>query len=59
MWHVIYRDSGQVIVLNSKEMILYTWDDPQGDRKLLWKAYTGVDKPVDVPVDKVTCLAPA
>lgn len=47
------------MVLNSKEMILYTWDDPQGDRRLLWKPYTGVDKPVEVPVDKVTYLATA
>lgn len=48
------RDVGQVTVLYSKQMILYTWDDPQGVRKLLWKSYTGKDKPIEAPVDKVT-----
>lgn len=51
---LICRDMGQVTVLYSKQMILYTWDDPQGVRKLFWKPYTGIDKPVEVPVDKVT-----
>ncbi|XP_068698299.1 intermembrane lipid transfer protein VPS13C-like isoform X1 [Montipora foliosa] len=46
------KDNGQVTVLNSQHMILYTWDDPHGDRKLLWKPYTGRDKPIEVPVDK-------
>ena len=57
MDHVIFRDSGQVTVLDAKQMILYSWDDPQGVRKLLWKPYTGIDKPVEAPVDKVTCLS--
>ena len=48
------RDVGQVTVLYSKQMILYTWDDPQGVRKLLWKPYKGKDKPIEAPVDKVT-----
>ena len=48
------RDSGQVTVLDSKQMILYTWDDPRGVRKLLWKPYRGIDKPIEAPVDKVT-----
>lgn len=50
---MICRDCGQVTVLDSKQMILYTWDDPQGVRKLFWKPYTGIDKPTEVPVDKV------
>jgi len=54
--HVIYRDSGQVTVLYSKHMILYTWDEPLGVRKLFWKPYTGVDKPVEVLAAKVYIL---
>ncbi|KAL9969256.1 hypothetical protein ACROYT_G021452 [Oculina patagonica] len=46
------KDSGQVTVLDSKQMILYTWDDPLGVRKLLWKPYTGIDKPIEAPVNK-------
>ena len=38
-------------------MILYTWDDPQGVRKLLWKPYKGIDKPIEAHVDKVKSLA--
>ena len=53
---MIYRDSGQVTVLYSKHMILYTWDEPLGVRKLFWKPYTGVDKPVEVLADKVYIL---
>ena len=51
--HLICRDCGQVTGLDSKQMILYTWDDPQGPRKLFRKPYTGIEKPIEVPVDKV------
>lgn len=47
------RDSGQVTLLDSKKMILYTWDHPRGVRKLFWKPYMGIDKPTEIPVDKV------
>ena len=50
---MISRDSGQITLLDSKKMILYTWDDPQGARKLFWKPYMGIDKPTEIPVDKV------
>ena len=57
MEHVIYRDSGQVTVLDPKQMILYSWDDPLGVRKLFWKPYTGLGKPMEATVDKVACLS--
>ena len=50
---MVFRDSGQVTLLDSKKMILYTWDDPRGVRKLFWKPYMGMDKPIEIPVDKV------
>jgi len=53
---IICRDSGQVTLLDSKKMILYTWDEPRGVRKLFWKPYMGMDKPVEIPVDKVKLL---
>jgi len=53
---MICRDSGQVTLLDSKKMILYTWDDPRGVRKLFWKPYMAIDKPVEIPVDKVKNL---
>lgn len=46
------KNNGQVIVLNSDQKILYTWDDPEGDRKLLWKPYMAKNKSIEVPVDK-------
>lgn len=40
-------------LLDSKQMILYTWDDPLGVRKLLWKPLKGLDKPIEAQVDEV------
>lgn len=40
-------------LLDSKQMILYTWDDPLGVRKLLWKPFKGLDKPIEAQVDEV------
>ena len=48
------RNVGQVTVLRSTESILYTWDDPNGSRKVEWKSYKGEEDPMEVVVDKVT-----
>ncbi|KAJ0183073.1 hypothetical protein K1T71_001049 [Dendrolimus kikuchii] len=37
-------DSGQVALLSPYQSILYTWDDPAKDRKLMWNIYNNKGK---------------
>ncbi|XP_062531261.1 intermembrane lipid transfer protein VPS13A isoform X2 [Bombyx mori] len=37
-------DSGQVALLSPYQSMLYTWDDPSKDRKLLWNIYNNKGK---------------
>ncbi|KAJ2950879.1 hypothetical protein O0L34_g5239 [Tuta absoluta] len=38
------QDSGQVALLSPYQSMLYTWDDPSKDRKLLWNIYNNKGK---------------
>lgn len=37
-------DSGQATLLSPYQCVLYTWDDPAKERKLLWNIYNNKGK---------------
>lgn len=40
-WHSPFRGQHQMTVLGQDQAILYTWDNPTGNRTLLWNVYNG------------------
>lgn len=40
-------DSGQVALLSPYQSMLYTWDDPAKERKLMWNIYNNKGKGFD------------
>lgn len=49
----VVRNVGQVTVLPPAESVLYTWDNPNGPRRIEWKPFNGVEDPMEIVTDKV------